>query len=284
MFLERIFTVITNLFAAQTIDPDLIGEGGGFGAGWTLLDSIGQWICRGVYGVCKWLMAFMDFLQYFIQKLIGLDYWLHTDHYTLGGALKADLLFSFIFDDTVQKTFKAMIGVFVVLLIVFTIFAIIRSEWQYLAGGGKGGQFGDGSNSKTAIIRNALKAIALVIMFPMVMIMGIISSNAILASLVKALNIDTGSTFGAAVFSIASQNANKYKNYAISERKPITDQISFYIGNSTAGDAAGKYIYLHTSDLTSEQYSYGVKDYGKFVNLQQNLLSIQYQQCLILSF
>jgi hypothetical protein len=116
-----------------------------------------------------------------------------------------------MFDETVQKTFKALVGLFVVLLIVFTIFAIIRSEWQYITGS-KGGQFGDGSNSKTSIIRNALKAIMLVMIFPLVMIIGIMSSNAILASLVKALNINTGSTFGAAMFNVASQSANKYKN------------------------------------------------------------------------
>ncbi|MBQ8425373.1 MAG: hypothetical protein IJX17_05075 [Clostridia bacterium] len=271
MFLVRIFTVITNLFAARTIDPAIINGGSSIWLGFSgLMTFLMEWFVETVlYSVAKFLMALMDFLQYFIQKLIGLDYWLNADYYSIEGALDADLLFSFIFDETVQKTFKALVGLFVVLLIVFTIFAIIRSEWQYITGG-KGGQFGDGSNSKTSIIRSALKAIMLVMVFPLIMIIGIMSSNAILASLVKALNINTGSTFGAAMFNVASQSANKYKNYATSSRVPVVDEVTFYIGNmATEGvmsETNGKYIYLSTADVNNT-YSRGVKNYETYLAL-----------------
>lgn len=266
MFLVRCLNVLSSLFMAQTIDPTVTNPGAGINFGGMIGQGLGKMlntIVGGVfYLICKWLMAFMDFLQYFIQKLIGLDYWLHTDKYTISGALKNDLLFSFLYNETVQKTFRAIVGLSIVLLIIFTIFAIVRSEWQYISGGGKSsGNFGDGQNSKATIIRNSLKAIAMVIIFPMVLMFGIISSDAILASLVKALNIDTGSTFGQAIFNVSTQNANKYRAYAGGSRYAITDEITFYIYRDNNKD---KYLYLSTMD-TSDDYSIGVSTYEKYV-------------------
>lgn len=265
MFLVKCMNFLSSFLMAVTIEPSMTNPGLGLGF---LTSGLGQalgkvlnWLLGGiVYGICKWLLAFMDFLQYFIQKLIGLDYWLNTSHYTISGALKSDLLFSFLYNDTVQKTFRAIVGVSIVLLIIFTIFAIVRSEWQYITGGGKGGNFGDGQNSKGTIIRNALKAITLVVIFPMVLMMGIISSNAILASLVKALTIDTGSTFGQAIFNISAQNANKYRTYGAGERYGITDEVTFYIYND-------KYLSLGTTRLTTDQYEYRVDSYEEYIEL-----------------
>ena len=119
-----------------------------------------------------------------------------------------------------------MLAVFAVLLIIFTVYAIIRSEWQYVTGK----NFGDGTNSKAQIITNSIKAIAMVLVFPLALTLGIISSNAILASIVKALNIDMASTFGGTLFLIGSKNANKYRIYAKSgQRAAISDQISFML-------------------------------------------------------
>ena len=267
MFLVRCLNVLASLFSAQTINPTEIRTGfigNIFTTVGAFFWSIGNWLCDKIYSVCKWLMAFMDFLQYFIQKLIGLDYWLNSSKYTIGGALKNDLLFSFLYNDTVQKTFRALVGLSIVLLIIFTIFAIIKSEWAYITGGGggKGGQFGDGSNSKASIIRGAIKAIAMVIIFPLVLMMGIISSDAILASLVKALNIDTGSTFGAALFNSSTQNANKYRNYASGSRYPIVDEITFYMYEDNDGTL--KYLYVSPSSV-SDTKTYVVKTYEQYV-------------------
>ena len=267
MFLVKFLTFLSKILGAQTIDPNSVGSSFGGYAWNSFVAGISQlftWVCEVVfYGISKWLLAFTDFLQYFIQKLIGLDYWLNTPRYTIQGALKADLLFSFLYNDTVQKTFRALVGVFLVLLIIFTVFAIIRSEWQYITGSGKKGEFGDGSNSKTSIIRNAIKAIALVIIFPIMLILGIISSDAILASLVRALNIDTGSTFGQQIFNVSTQSANKYRNYASGDRSAITDKISFYINDED------KYIYLNNT-YQENALAIGYSDYYQYLNAISN--------------
>lgn len=262
MFISKIFA------GAQALEPS-----GGISVlferiGW-LFTWLWEAICLGIYNLVKWLLALVDFMQYFVQKLIGLDYWLNNSNYTLEGAIDSDLIFGFLYNDTVQKVFRAMMGIFFVLLIIFTIYAIIKSEWEHINGTGKGGKFGDGTgNSKTRIFRSSIKAIALVLIFPIMLMVGILSANAILASLINALNIDTSSTLGGQLFQIASQNANKYEKYAhdTDGRTAVSDTVTFYI------NSGGKYVTLGgsgTSDLvlncdTYEGYLNEIKNSTKY--------------------
>ena len=245
MAFSTLCTFIFNFMSAQTISP----SSSGFPELGTLLGWVFTWawegICLGIYNIIRWLLAFLDFMQYFVQKLIGLDYWLNRTYYTLEGAVESDLIFGFLYDDTVQKVFRAMMAVFFVLLIIFTIYAIVKQEWTYITGK----EFGNGTgNSKTKIFKSSLKAIALVIIFPLVLMIGILSANAILASLIKALNIDTSSTLGGQLFQIASQNANKYEKYGNGNaRAAVSDEVSFYI------TPEGKYLKLSNINENSDK-------------------------------
>ena len=232
MSFVNLFSTFATFICGQNLLPDDASFINHFG---NMLGNffagIWQAVCVGFYFVCKWLLAVVDFLQYFIQKLIGLDYWLKSGKKTIKGATDNDMLFKFLYNDMVQKVFRAMTAVFVVLLIIFTVVAIIRQEWGYITGG----NFGDGKNSKNAIILKSLKAIALVLVFPMILIVGVISSNAILASLVNALNIDMASTFGGSIFAIAAQTGSKYRIYADgNERSAVSQKVNFYV-NTTSG-------------------------------------------------
>ncbi len=258
------FSTLSSLFskfiAAQTIEP--AGAGSAFGSlfAW-LFTWVWEGICLGIYNLVRWLLAIVDFMQYFVQKLIGLDYWLNRTYYTLEGAMESDLIFGFLYNDTVQKVFRAMMGLFFVLLIIFTIYAIIKQEWTYITGK----EFGNGSgNSKSKIFRSSIKAIALVLIFPIILMAGIVSANAILASLIKALNIDTSSTLGGQLFQIASQNAIKYEKYANGDgRNAVADDVTFYIYD-------GKWLCLSRSqgdEVVSTELVTSVNNYGKFLNL-----------------
>lgn len=259
MSFGRLLSVISSLFFEAAKSPKGWYWSLGFG---NFAMAIVEAVCSLFYWLCKWLLALVDFLQYFIQKLIGLDYWLGTGKKTWDGAIKNDILFSFLYNDTVQKVFRAMIGIFVVLLIIFTIVQIIRQEWSYITGT-DGNSFGDGKgNSKAKIIRDALRAIALVLVFPMMLMVGIISSNAILASLVKALNIDMASTFGSTIFAISSQSANKYRLYAsANNRKAASNEITFYT------DSSGKVILYGKGSETNITY---VDDYATYLTAITN--------------
>ena len=225
MSFGNIITFMQSLFAAQTIEPEIVGFSGvSLDQASNTLAVIGTLICELIYFLVKWILAVVDFLQYFIQKLIGLDYWLQPGSKTIEGATDNDLLFQFLYNDTVQNVFRAMVGVFLILLVVFVIFSIVKTEWKYATGDGKGG------NSKMQIFRSSFKAFLLVLVFPLVLTLGIISSNAILASLVGALNLDMAQTFGGTLFSIAAEPANKFRIYSSTDqRAPVTQRITFYV-------------------------------------------------------
>jgi len=236
----------------STMTPTGIGF---FGYTWEILGNffvyIFTYVVNAFYGVCKWFLAFVDFLQYFIQKLIGLDYWLSPGGKDLKGATESDLLFSFLYNETVQDVFRALIGLFIVFLIIFTVFAIIRQEWKFVTGTEK-------DNTKGKILSGSLKAIALVVITPLILVIGIVSSNAILASIVKALNIDMSSTFGNTIFSIASVNANKYRIYTDSgERTPVSQQVTFYINSDEE-------LVLYGS-AASDEYQKVYDDYDEYL-------------------
>ena len=260
MSLVGLHSFFGNLISAQTISPV---EPGSFGNFWSiigmLLMSLLQGICSIFYVVCKWFLAVVDFLQYFVQKLIGLDYWLNSEPKSIDGAIDGDLLFSFLFNDTVQNVFRAMVGIFFILLIVFTIFAIIKQEWTFATSGFEGGNEG---NSKIPIFRSALKAFAMVAIFPLIMVIGIISSNAVLASLVKALNIDMSQTFGGTLFSISAQSANRYRVYADNgQRSPVSQKITFAVNQD------GKTIAYSDGSMGSEEY---IEYYSTHTQFMQN--------------
>ena len=254
MSFVNLFSTLATFVCGQSLKPDNVGFINHLGSMLgNFFAGIGQAICVGFYFVCKWMLAVVDFLQYFIQKLIGLDYWLKTGKKTIKGATDNDMLFKFLYNDMVQKVFRAMTAVFVVLLIIFTVVAIIRQEWGYITGG----NFGDGKNSKNAIILKSLKAIALVLVFPMMLIIGVISSNAILASLVNALNIDMASTFGGSIFSIAAQTGSRYRIYADgNKRSAVSQEVTFYVNTTSK-----KVLMYGTGNENNTTYQSSYKTY-----------------------
>lgn len=179
--------------------------------GQTILNAI-TWLLEGamlfIYWVAKFILNIVDFLQYFCQKLVGLDVW-SKDDLTLSDLNDSDLIFRFLRDDAVIKVFKYMLGIFFVLLIVFTIIAIIKNEYAYVTAG----DMTKASNNKMDVIKHTFKALMLVFLIPVLIIFGVLASNAVLASIINAIN-GTKTTFGGQIFSASAYNANKYRLYA----------------------------------------------------------------------
>ena len=104
----------------------------------------------------------------------------------------------------------------IVFLIVFTIIAIVRSEYQTATGGD------DNSASKGRILRRVFRALGAMILYPCVLLASIILINAILASVISAFNVNPNATVGSNIFIASAYNANNYRNYAINNsRIPI---------------------------------------------------------------
>ena len=119
---------------------------------------LGNLLMLLVYTVTSWILNIVDFMQYFVKKLMGLDYW-GTDRVSPETLGESDIIFKFLYNDTVQRVFRYIIGVAIVLIILFTIYAIIKNEYSTTAGNDKA------TNEPMAVIKRTLKALVLQMRF-----------------------------------------------------------------------------------------------------------------------
>jgi len=200
---------MSNLFSFSK-SANLVG---GF---WEGLDNVistvwaflGDILVSIVFWLFQFVLNIVDLIQFMLKKFIGLDYW-GTDKVSIDTLGESDIVFKFLYSEEVQKAFRAMVVIFIVLLIVFSIIAIIKSEYELAASGDK-----KKTGSKLPILRTALKSMLTVALIPILLTLGIVSSNAILTSLVNALNVDNNLTIGSQIFSASAYSSNRYRVYA----------------------------------------------------------------------
>ncbi len=163
-----------------------------------------------IYTICKWAMNVIDFFQILSYKLIGVG---NVNDYKVLDT--SSPLLRFLTDDVTIKVFTTLLIIAIVLVIVFTIMAIIRAE--YITATGE-----DNAGAKSRIFKRVIKSLGAMLLFPCVLLASIILINAILASLMTAFNPNPNATVGSNIFIASAYNANNYRNYANSNaRIPI---------------------------------------------------------------
>ena len=210
-----------------------------------LLSMLGNGIAHLAYYVCKFALNVIDFLQFLVQKLAGLDAWLNFsgDLGDLGNLQKTDVVFRFLLSDTVTTVFRAMLGIFLVLLILFSIIAIIKNE------------YGNATSGKDPVdhkktLYSAFRAIIMVVLVPVLLVGGILTSNAILASIIKAFNIGSNLSIGSQIFVASSYDASSYRTYARDGvRKAVANQVSFEHPVFENGQITGKTTYYVSTSV-----------------------------------
>ena len=150
----------------QTVD---ISGMGGTVWGW-VLEVILNFILRIVYLISTFVMSFIEFIQYIVSIMLGIT----TDISEFVVLDSRNPLVKMLTNETVLKVFKYMIGISIVLVIIFTIYAIIKSEYSYAAGDKDGDTVNIGR-----ILKRSLKSLFTMGMFPLVMILGVVLVNAI---------------------------------------------------------------------------------------------------------
>ena len=165
-----------------------------------------------IYLVMKWTMTVIDFVYTVVRQLVGIN----PDSSGTSFLIEDDIIFKFLSGEYFIPLMKYMIGFCLVLLIVFTIIAIIKSEYDYTVYGK--------DNSKKQVFVKTLQAIFLMILVPFIAIGSIIASNALLRTLVTATSLDgKGTSIGTQIFLASSYRANAYRNYAeLNKKIPIT--------------------------------------------------------------
>ena len=209
---------IANLFAnGSTIDDGTVINQKGvtvvFDWLFTALDWLANWIMTLFYWIVKFALNIIDLLQYFIERLVGIDVW-QNNSATLNDITKNDILFKFLLSEEVIRVFRALCVIGIILLIVFSIIAIIRSEYFNAVGNEK-------NSNKKGILVSALKAIFLAVLVPLMTIFGILASNAVLASVLNAIRGNNNLTLGGQIFVASAYNANRYRLYADDDERQV---------------------------------------------------------------
>lgn len=173
--------------------------------------------------VVKFILGIVDALEYVINNLLGIgstidDYTDYAKSLNISG--NRDYL------KTLVKTFRAIVAVAIVLLLIFTIIAIIKQEVNNAQNNfeakDKSGKSKVGNN-KGSIIMKLFKNLLAIVALPVTMIFIIAGVNSILTAFSTALKgEDSNITLGGQVLAASTYDANKYRMYAnAGKRIPI---------------------------------------------------------------
>lgn len=208
-----------------------------------LITKLFNFIVSIFWVVVRFVLGVLEALEFIINQFLGIDTTI-GDYYAF--AKNTEMYSSLV------KTFRAVCGVAIVLLIIFTIFAIIMQEWRNATG--KSGMSPEGNNVKPIII-NAFKKILTLVAFPIIMVFVITGVNSILTAFSRAIKGDNNSTVASQVLYASCFDANKYRKYA-TEGKRIPIIIEAYDASSYGSDQ-------------NEQLTYKIKS----AEVQSKLLS-----------
>lgn len=159
------------------------------------MDWLTNWIFELFYSLQKSICYVIDFIREIFYTLAGLQ------PVTIDGK-QTDLLSHFILSDTVKTTFFYIFLIAVVLLIVFVLIAIIRSEYAN----------GENKKSKALILGKSFQSFAIFLMVPFILIAGITLTNVVMGAINASMNpfvLETGgtATIGGQILITSGQNA-----------------------------------------------------------------------------
>lgn len=175
--------------------------------------------------VYNWVLTVVDFAFVLIRQMGGLN----TDFSSFDSIVESDLIFKFMFNDNVTEIIKGLFILAVVVILVFGIIAIIKSEFAAVVDSKNTGEI---KNDKKAIWKRIAESLLLLVLVPVVLIGSIILSNAVLQTLINATTVRDNMSIGSQIFVAGTYDANAYRIYADANKKiPITynfNQINDY--------------------------------------------------------
>lgn len=193
-----------------------------------LIDTIRVLLSNTFYTLSIFLLRLVDFVEMLFRALAGLPN-NRTDGanitLTLGeGGGGGDLLLQLLKSGGVQQAFLSMCVVGIFLLVVTTVFQIIKNE--YTTEGSK--------NAKGPIFQKAFKGLANLLLLPLLVVFGIIFANQLLNLLDIATKANAGSTISGQLFVTAATEA-QYNVLGTAEDDRWVFEKDSYIYRETMG-------------------------------------------------
>lgn len=197
---------------------------------------IWNFLLKIFWSILTFVLGIMEAFEYMIKQFLGIDSSV-TEYLDYARTMSSGGL---NFLDYLVKVFRAVFIVGVLLVIIFTIFAIIKQEWVNASSGYEAGSSGVGNNKKGIVLR-MFKSIAVMLFVPLIMMFILVGVNSILSSFSRALEGTTESSIAAKILASSSYDANKYRKYA-NENKRIPIIIEAYDADDYDVDEMDKYI------------------------------------------
>ena len=151
------------------------------------------------YYLFRSISYIVSFVEALFRKLVGIDP-MTINGFETGGDSSTDLVYGLIFNDQVQNLFWAILGFSVVLLVIFTIIALVKSEFTLDLK----------SSAKGPIIGRAFKAIINFFLVPIFTILAILGVNVLVRSISTLLNGDQEGIV-AKCFMVGAYGANRVR-------------------------------------------------------------------------
>ena len=135
------------------------------------MDWLTNWIFELLYSLQKTICYIIDFIREIFYQLAGIK------TVNISGE-QTDLLSYFLISETVKKIFFSIFLIAVILLIVFVLIAIIRSEYAN----------GENKKNKIQILSKAMQSFIIFLIVPFVLIAGIELTNTIMGAINQSMN------------------------------------------------------------------------------------------------
>lgn len=184
-----------------------------------------NWLVSASWSIIKFVLGLMEALEYMINSFIGIKTVTFTNEKT--GVTRTELRGTTIQDivdyakgvsdgsttsfvSILARTFKALMGLAIVLLIIFTIIAMVKQEYANATSG----SISPEGNDKKPIIKGMFKKMLYVFLLPLTMMFILTGVNSILASFSTAMQGGEHLTVASQVLASSTYDSNKYRYYA----------------------------------------------------------------------
>ena len=182
-----------------------------------IVNGIFEFLLQCAWSVISFIMTIMDALEYVAFSFLGINMGVN-DFSAIEEKINLDVL---------TNTYRALFGIAIVFMLIFTIVAIVRQEWSSAASGfvskDKKGKVVNGvSNPKMPFITRLLRNFVIVLIMPLLVFFMFAGVTSVLNSFNMAIKQNQHSTIAGQVLASSTYDANKYRMYAnLDQRIPI---------------------------------------------------------------
>ena len=177
------------------------------------LDAVLDFFFLLFYYLFRSISYIVSFVESLFRRLVGIES-MTINGSTVGGESSTDLVYGLIFNSQVQNLFWSILGFSIVLLVIFTIIALVKSEFSLDLK----------SSAKGPIIGRAFKAIINFFLVPIFTILAILGVNVLVRSINVLFNGDNNQGIVAKCFLVGAYGANRARL-----ESDESDEGSFYI-------------------------------------------------------